>query len=354
MLAQRIERARKTSGLSLRDLAAKIGVSQTAINKFEKGVLTPDSTMLIKLAKALNVKVGYFLRSTTLELEKPEYRKKSTLSAKKLQIIEGKILDLIERRMELELLFPKPPVQEFVIPDNLPEKIASLDEIEEVAKLVRKKWQLGLNPIPELVDVLESNGIRVFEIGESAESKFDGLAAKVNGQRVIVISSKWSGDRQRFTMAHELGHLILEGRLTDDIDEERASDRFAGAFLLPQDSIVSELGEYRNRLELQELLMLKQEYGISMSGILYRAKDLGIIKQGYHKQLIIGFSKRGWRKQEPKPYPAETPHHFKQLVFHALAEEYIGESKAAELMDMSVHDFYHLRMIEDGHAASDQ
>ena len=353
MLAQRIKRARKTSGLSLRDLAEKVGVSQTAINKFEKGTLTPDSTMLIKLAKALNVKVGYFLRSTTLELEKPEYRKKSTISAKKLRMIEGKILDLIERRMELESLFPKPPVQ-FVIPDNLADHVTSMGEIEEMAKSVRKQWQLGLNPIPELVDVLESKGIRVFETGESADSKFDGLAAKVNGQRVIVISSNWSGDRQRFTMAHELGHLILEGRLSDDLDEEHASDRFAGAFLLPEDAIWSELGEFRTRLELQELLMLKQEFGISMSGILYRAKDLGIIKQSYHKQLIIEFSKRGWRKKEPQPYPAEEPHHLKQLVFHALAEEYIGESKAADLMDMSVHDFYHLRMIEDGHAASDQ
>lgn len=351
MLAQRIMRARKTSGLSLRALAERVGVSQTAINKYEKGILTPDSTMLIKLAKALNVKVGYFLRSTTLELEKPEYRKKSTLSKKKLEMIEGKILDLIERRMELESLFPKPPVQEFVIPGNLPEQVTSMNAIEEVAKSVRKQWQLGLNPIPELVDVLESKGVRVFEVGESADSKFDGLAAKVNGQRVIVISSNWSGDRQRFTMAHELGHLILEGRLSDDLDEERASDRFAGAFLLPEDAIWSELGEFRTRLELQELLMLKQEYGISIAGILYRAKDLGIIKPGYHKQLMIEISKRGWRKNEPQPYPAEKPHHFRQLVFHALAEEYISESKAAELMNMSQLAFYRMRMLADDNAA---
>ena len=351
MLAQRIKRARKTSGLSLRALADRVGVSQTAINKYEKGILTPDSTMLIKLAKALNVKAGYFLRPTTLELEKPEYRKKSTLSKKRLEMIEGKILDQIERRMELESLFPNPPVPEFEIPADLPEQIASLDAIENVAKIVREVWQLGLNPIPELVDVLESKGIRIFEIDESADSKFDGLAARVNGQRIIVISSEWSGDRQRFTMAHELGHLMLEGRLADGVDEERASDRFAGAFLLPEDTIQSELGKHRTRLELQELLMLKQEYGISMSGILYRAKDLGIIKPGYHKQLMIEFSKRGWRKNEPQPYPAEKPHHFRQLVFHALAEEYISESKAAELMNMSQAAFYRMRMLADDDAA---
>ena len=350
MFGERLLRARKTAGLSLRALADSVGVSQTAINKYEKGILMPDSTMLIKLAKALDVRVGYFLRTTTLELEKPEYRKKSSLSQKKLQMIEGKILDKIERRLELESLFPKPPVPEFVLPKGLPKAIKTMDEIEAVADTVRHAWNLGLNPIPELVDVLESIGIRVFEIDESADSKFDGLAATVNGYRIIVISKAWSGDRQRFTMAHELGHLMLEGRLSDD-DEERASDRFAGAFLLPSSTLKLELGEHRTRFELRELLLLKQEFGISMSGILYRTRNLGIIRESYHKSLIIEFSKRGWRKNEPEQYPAEEPHHFQQLVFHALAEEYISESKAAELMNMSQVEFYQIRMLEDNDAA---
>jgi len=351
MFGERLIRARKTAGLSLRALAESVGVSQTAINKYEKGILIPDSTMLMKLAKALEVKAGYFLRPNTLELEKPEYRKKSTLSKKKLQQIEGKILDKIERRLELEALFPKSPVPEFTLPDDLPLTIQSMDDIEEIANTVRHAWDLGLNPIPELVDVLESIGIRVFEINESADSKFDGLAATVNGYRIIVISKAWAGDRQRFTMAHELGHLILEGKLPDDMDEERASDRFAGAFLLPNSALQSELGEHRTRLELRELLLLKQEFGISMAGILYRARNLGIIRESYHKSLIIEFSKRGWRKNEPEQYPAEEPHHFQQLIFHALAEDYISESKAAELMNMSQAEFYKMRMLEDKDAA---
>jgi Zn-dependent peptidase ImmA (M78 family) len=351
MFGERLIRARKTAGLSLRALAESVGVSQTAINKYEKGILIPDSTMLMKLAKALEVKAGYFLRSNTLELEKLEYRKKSTLSKKKLQQIEGKILDKIERRLELEALFPKSPVPEFTLPDDLPLTIQSMDDIEKIANTVRHAWDLGLNPIPELVDVLESIGIRVFEINESADSKFEGLAATVNGYRIIVISKAWAGDRQRFTMAHELGHLILEGKLPDDMDEERASDRFAGAFLLPNSALQSELGEHRTRLELRELLLLKQEFGISMAGILYRARNLGIIRESYHKSLIIEFSKRGWRKNEPERYPAEAPHHFQQLIFHALAEDYISESKAAELMNMSQAEFYKMRMLEDKDAA---
>ena len=306
---------------------------------------------IFPVAKTLNVKAGYFLRPNPLELENPEYRKKSSLSKKKLDMITGKILNKIEQRLELEALFPVSPVPEFMLPEGLPKAIKTMDEIEAVADTVRDAWNLGLNPIPELVDVLESIGIRVFEIDESADSKFDGLAATVNGYRIIVISKAWSGDRQRFTMAHELGHLILDERLSDEIDEERASDRFAGAFLLPESSLKLELGEHRTRFELRELLLLKQEFGISMSGILYRTRNLGIIRESYHKSLIIEFSKRGWRKNEPERYPAEEPHHFQQLIFHALAEDYISESKAAELMNMSQAAFYQMRMLEDKDAA---
>ena len=352
MFGERLVRARKTSGLSLRALADSVGVSQTAINKYEKGLLTPDSTMLIKLAKTLNVKAGYFLRPNPLELEKPEYRKKSSLSKKKLDMIEGKILNKIEQRLELEALFPTSPVPEFTLPQDLPASISTMDDIEAVANAVRQEWDLGFNPISELVDVFESIGIRVFEIEESADSKFDGLAATVNGYRIVVISKAWSGDRQRFTMAHELGHLILDGRLPVDMNEERASDRFAGAFLLPESALYSELGQHRTRLELRELLLLKQEFGISMAGIMYRARNLDVIRESYHKSLMIEFSKRGWCKNEPQPFPAEAPHHFQQLVFHALAEGYIGESKAAELMNMSQVEFYQFRMIEDENAAT--
>ena len=356
MFGDRLERARKAAGLSLRALGEKVGVSQTAISKYEKGQMTPDSTVLIKLSHALDVKVEYFFRpdAFTFSLENVEYRKRD-IPKKNLDLINAKILDKIERRFELESFFPKPPVPVFALPGDLPEQIQSPDEIDDIADQVRNQWNLGLNPIPELIDVLEANGIRVFTIDDSIDNKFDGLATKIHEQPIVVISSDWPGDRQRFTLAHELGHLVLEKRLPKSVDEEKAANRFAGAFLLPKQSIKKELGEYRNFIEVQELSLLKQEYGISMQGAFIRAYQTGIIENKQYQILWQMFKKRGWLTTEPgDPYPSEDPHVFQQFVFHALAEEFIGESKAAELMNMSVHDFYHLRMIEDGHAASDQ
>jgi hypothetical protein len=91
---------------------------------------------------------------------------------------------------------------------------------------------------------------------------------------------------------------------------------------------------------MNELNILKAEYGLSMSGIINRAWQCGVITDGLRQSIFIEFSKRGWRKKEPgNPYPAEKSWLFPRLVYRALAEDYIGESKAAELLGVSLRSF---------------
>jgi Zn-dependent peptidase ImmA (M78 family)/DNA-binding XRE family transcriptional regulator len=344
MIGERLKRARDAANLSLRALAEKVGVSQTTISKYEKEQATPDSTMLLKLARAVGVKSEYFFRTDEFVLENKEYRKRA-ISNIQLKAIEAKILDEVERRFELESLFPKPPSKKFEVPDGLPQKINFLYEIDDFADRLREMWNIGLDPISDLSDLLEEHGIRVFMISESADNQFDGLAATVNGHQIIVVSRDWSGDRQRFTLSHELGHLMLEGRLAQNLDEEKASDRFAGAFLLPTKAVKKALGESRKSLEIAELGLIKEEYGISMQGAFIRANQAKIISYEYSSSLWKLFKKEGWDKKEPsKPYPSEDVHQFKRLVLKALALEYIGESKAAELLGMSIKKFHIYRM----------
>lgn len=355
MFSVRLHRARKAAGLSLRDLGERVGVSHAAIKKYEDGLTMPSSDILIGLSRALKVRTEYFFRPEPVALEGIEYRKRSSLPKKRLDAITHEVIDQIERRIELENLFPQPPVKAFAPVAGLPTTVAAMGQIEEVAERVRETWDLGFDPIPDLIDVLETNGIRVFMIEADAENKFDGLAARVNGMPIIVVGRHWPGDRQRFTLAHELGHLMLEGRLPDDMDEEMACNRFAGAFLFPRASVLQELGEHRNAIELKELGLLKEEFGLSMAGILYRARDLDIISPAYREEQAKLFRFKGWYRKEPGcDYPTEKTHIFEQLVFHALAEEYIGESKAAELMNMPLHEFRRVRSMEGGDAAVNQ
>jgi len=354
MLGKRIQRARKALGLSLRDLGEQIALSHAAVKKYEDNEVTPSSDILIKLAKALHVKVEYFFRAERFTLENIYYRKHADMPERHLEEITAKILDQLERRVELESLFPTAPVQSFSS-KNLPKMVNHIDEVEKLADQVRNQWSLGSDPIPDLIDIFEERGIKIFAIDNEQYRKIDGLYAEVNGMPVIVVGDQRPGDRQRFTLAHELGHLLLDNRLAAGLDIESCCNRFAGAFLLPRQSLINVLGEHRNSIEPRELSLLKQEFGISMTSILHRAEETGIISNNVYRQLRAEFNERGWSKKEPgKQYPKEITHIFEQMIFHALAEEYIGESKAAELMNMPLESFRSLRAMESQDVAHHQ
>ena len=260
-------------------------------------------------------------------------------------------MDQAERWQELANLWPNFPVPEFSFPDELTLKLETYDDIDKFADLIRKNWSLGLNPIPDLIDVLESRGLLVIVTDVDENAKFDGLQCTVAGKKVIVVSSNWPGDRQRFTLAHELGHLLLEGRLSNGLEEEKACHRFAASFLLPSIAIRQHLGEVRHMLEVRELYLLKKEYGLSMQACLYRAADLAIIDTGVCQKLFRVFAKNGWRKKEPgDAYKKEGTLLFQQLIFRALGEGVIEESKAAELQGVSLVKFHRARKLEGQHA----
>lgn len=347
MIGERIHRARKGAGLSLRQVAELSGLSHTAVAKFEQGKLTPDSQRLLDLARALDVRVEYFLRPQSLSLKQTEYRKRSTLSKKLQARIEVDVLDQAERLVEVLDFFPQRPIPEFQLSAHLPERVKSLNAVDGVAEMVREEWNLGLNPLSDLTAILEERGVLVLTSSLSAQGKFDGLACTVDGLQVVVVGEDWPGDRQRFTLAHELGHLVLHGRLSESLDEEKACHRFAGAFLAPGATLRAALGERRHRVEPRELYDLKQELGMSMQAVLYRSKDLGILDSAAFRHAMQTFSRQGWRKKEPgEAVPSEQPRMLRQLVYRALAEDLIGESKAAELLGLPLLQFRAERRLE--------
>jgi Zn-dependent peptidase ImmA (M78 family) len=165
-----------------------------------------------------------------------------------------------------------------------------------------------------------------------------GLHAQVeNGRRqsirTIVVNARHSGERQRFTLAHELGHLLLtvpDGRLG-----EKFCQRFASAFLMPAQLAFQEVGRRRRAFPVRELFRLKALFGVSAQAVAYRCRDLDIISETLFVSIFRQFGMRQWRKQEPNPIVSEKPLRFERLVIRALAENVIGEAKAAEFLGMS-------------------
>lgn len=340
MIGTRLKLARASAGLSLRDLAERMGnvVSAQAIGKYERNEDMPGSRALMALASALSVSESYLLSDEELTLEGVDFRKKRT--AKEEATIEAQTLQLLERYLAVEDLLGLKSV-EWEQPRSAPYPLHDVRDAEDAARSVREEWGLGHDPVPKLAELLEERGIKVLSINLD---DIDGLAARVmrkerDAARVIVVRRNIWAERKRFTLAHELGHMVMTP--TAGVDEERAAHRFAGAFLMPADVVRAEIGAQRSAISIGELVAIKERFGVSVQAIAYRCLDLGIIEKKVFSSLFKEFTKRGWRK-EPFAEPAcispeyEEPKRFERLCYRALAEGVIGESRAAEMLGITL------------------
>jgi len=336
VIGERLKGARRGAGLSQRALAEMVGVSVMAISKYERGLNTPVSPVLIRLAQVLGVKTEYFLRPVTVEMSAPAFRCRSSLSVKEERAILARTQEWVERYLDVESFFKGSP--QFVVPSSASRRAGSLDDVEGIAMDLRIAWKLGQGPIESMIEVLEDQGIKVGLI--KAYDDFDGLTVWANAQvPVIIVKSGLASDRQRFNLAHELGHLVL--KLNEGVNPEKAANRFAGAFLVPEAIVRFELGSRRRNLDLRELHSLKHKYGMSMQAWIYRAKDLGILSDAAATRLFREFRQRGWHREEPgdRVRPEKAGRRMQRLVMRALVEGVISRSRAAELLGKPLAKF---------------
>ena len=341
MIGKRLKLARASAGLSLRDLSERTGnhVSAQAIGKYERDEMTPGSGVLIALSDALGVSVDYLVGQSDIQLERVEFRKNKITSKKEEAQVQAAVLSHLERYLEIEELLHVASL-EWERPRDVPYPVREYADAEIAAMNMRDHWDLGTNPIPSLAEFLEERGIKVMSM--SLPESVSGLtcwAQRPSGKSVpvIVTNEVDTGERQRFTLSHELGHMVMD--VAKDLDEEKASHRFASAFLMPAETIRAEIGRNRHSIGLGELFELKELFGVSVQAIAYRCKDLGIIGLPMFRRLFELFAEKGWRSApypEPLPIAKEKPRRFRRLCFRALAEEAVSEPKAAELLGITV------------------
>jgi Zn-dependent peptidase ImmA (M78 family)/DNA-binding XRE family transcriptional regulator len=342
-IGERVKGARERSGISLRTLAEQAGVSAQAISKYERGLDMPGSAVLIRLAKALDVKVEFLLRSSQVILSTPEFRRKASFGVRDQRRILAQVQDWLERRLSAESIVGESV--EFSLPD-INRRVEKMEDAERVADDLRRAWELGFDTMDNLSEVMEAHGIKVGLV--DGEKDFDALTVYANSNiPVVVLKSALSGDRQRMNLSHELGHLILD--VAPGVDKEKAAFRFAGAFLAPARAVRAELGNRRSSLDDYELHLLKHKYGISMQALIFRARDLGIISESTSIQLFKNFRIQGWHIQEPgDSIPPEIPLRLDRLVMRAQSENLISDTRAAELLGMPLKQFW--RKVGEQHA----
>lgn len=341
VFSERFKSARLMKGFSLQDLADALDnqLSRQALHRYEKGEVIPDAEKINLLSKALNVSPDYFFRTTKVELGEVEFRKLSKMPQKEASIIKELTKEKLSRYIELEEILG------LSVDFNNPLKdigeITTYEQVNNAAKQLRKEWNLGNGAIFNVVELLEDKNIKVVNL--PVDDAYDGLQTFVNGNiPVVAYNSKKINkpDRIRFTLLHELAHLLLEfGNITER-QKETLCHQFAGAMLLPEETIKAELGNHRNKLSINELGNIKKQYGISMQAVVMRAKDCGIINNHYTKQFFFLIRQLNWKVDEPVEYQGvEESNRFEQLLFRALIEDQISMSKAASLSNQSLAEF---------------
>ena len=342
LFAERLRSARAMNGLSLQDLADRIGnrVSRQSLHKYEKGESMPDSEMLGLLCHALGVRPDYFTREVVVDLGAINFRKLEKFPAKDQNAIVERTREVLSRYIELEEIAA---IDDSFVNPILHATIKGMEDIESIAEQLRESWRLCDKTIPNVIELLEDNHVKVIEI--EAGDEFDGLQTWIkntNNMPVIVLNTSRlkSKDRKRFTALHELGHLLLPLEGVTEKMAEKYCHTFAGAMLFPRKAAEKELGKTRSKLSIHELGILKQQYGISIQAIVYRAYHLNIISENYKNYFFRYINEMGWKVEEPFALEGkESPVRFDQLLYRTLSEDLISMSKAAALKNMTFSEF---------------
>lgn len=348
MIGSRLKLARDAAGLSLRDLEDRINglVSAQAIGKYERNEMMPGSAVLLAIARALEVSPEYLLSNRDLVLEEVDFRKGPAAGAKEERAVEATVLDYAERYIALEEFLPGEAIT-WAAPTGKEFAVQTIEEAEFAAEKLRGVWKLGIDPIGSMTELLEVKGIKVISLKlppAVSGSKAFAMQAKFEAAALIVVNSTHNGERQRFTLAHELAHLVLrfdEQQLSDK-QQEKAADRFAGAFLVAQEMLRKVVGKSRNAISMGELLALKKFFKVSVATLVVRCRQLGILTQAIYGKLFGELKAAGMVDSgaaEPEPIPPEVPDRMRRLCLRAVAEGVISESKAAELLRISRRAF---------------
>lgn len=339
IFAQRLKSARLLAGISQDALVDAMDnmVSKNAISKYERGLMMPNSSVLIQMAKALDIKPDYFFRPISTEISNIEFRKRSSLGVKQINAIKQRVAESVERYLEIENLLQIKSTFVNPIKDML---INSFKDIDEVVNHLLTVWNLGFNALPNVIEMLESNEIKVLELDE--DLAFDGLSGWANNTvPIIVINKKYTIERKRFTALHELGHLVLNlSPKLSDKEKESLCHAFAGAMLIPNATFIQEFGTKKRRgISIGELISIKETYGISIQAIMARAKSLGIIDENRYIKFRKYISSNREEKDLGQYMGKEHSNRFLQLVYRAASEEVISLSKAANLTNQKLAVF---------------
>ncbi len=336
---KRITLARESRGMLQSELARAINVPQANLSKMENGILEVSDNQLERISKVLSYPKNFFYDLVEIyPLGLNYYRKNKGIPHRIFGAIEAYV-NL--RRTEIEKLIPSIDLTfERKIPrcDIDDEKYGSP---EVIAKSVRKYWDVPRGAINNLTDLLESAGIIVFPCDFGTRA-FSGVGTWTNnGVHLIFINKKMPTDRMRFTLVHELGHIVMHRLTTETMEDE--ANRFTSEFLMPSEIIRPQL----SGLTIDKLAQLKLHWKVSMQSILMKANTLKAISERQYRYLWTQMGRLGYKLNEPFEYsiPLEKPTLLSEIITTHLNELDYGVDEMASFLRLTEDEFRSLYQV---------
>lgn len=289
-LGEVIITGRVAAGMTQAELANAIGVTQAAMSRYENDLREPEPDTVERIAEALGVTTRFLERtsrpSAALAVD-AHMRRRATAKPTVWRQMEAQLNML---RMHSDFLREDVALASTrTMPGFDPFTTGPAD----AARMTRSQWQMPSGPARSLVRWIESAG-SVVVMSDLGNQRVDGLSQWTADHPVLVVNSANPTDRVRWTLAHEVGHLVLHREYTTD-DMEGEADAFAAEFLMPELLIRPELAN----LTLGKAVDLKRQWGVSVAALIQRAHQLGVLSDGRRVSLFKQLSARGWRVREP-------------------------------------------------------
>ena len=355
VIPARITEARETRAMSMGDLAQEIGVSRQSISKYENGISGPSPETLNAISVRLDFPLDFFYKAgqDNSASNTPLFFRSKASIAKKVQTAcayQVKWMNEVKTQLETYVDFVQvdvPTIDEGY--ENL-----TLEDVEELALSVRKDWGLGEEPIGDLIGVLENRGILVSEFSPNDSCDFKGIDAfscwKDGTPYILYHPVQKSAVRTRFSILHELGHLIMHSfipetdaltkRVADFADEQ--ADRFAAAFLLP--STPSSFPRDIRSTSLYSLESVKRKWGAAMSTIIKRCETLDLLTESQISYLKRQMTmKKYWRKEPLDDIlTIESPEVIRDAIYLLIDSHILTKAAFIRSCALSIRDLKHL------------
>lgn len=323
--------AREARGKTQSETARMLAISQGLLSRIEAGITEVSDELLQLIVAKLEYPPEFFYQTDQVygHGSKCIYHRKRqslTVSALRRLFAEINIIRIQVNRLlmgaeiETENKFYRMDIEEYHSPEN-------------VAQILRRYWGMPQGPIENLVLAIESAGGIVIPCNFGT-SKLDALSQWPQaGLPLFFVNSESPTDRMRFTLAHELGHVIMHQVPSNDMETE--ADRFAAEFLMPARDIRSDL----RPLSLSRLVVLKQYWRVSMAALIQRAGDLKVISDRQRQSLWTQMSKEGYRKNEPSPIDPEMPTVLRDILDVYRHSHGFSMSELSKLVASHEHEF---------------